>query len=47
MQYTQMRLLMYMMAYAVTQLAYTIPLVYMVGYALHLMANVVHPKWGS
>ena len=50
MQYTEARLLMYMMAYSVHLLVYTVHhvrlLIYMIGYADHLMANALHP-WGS
>ena len=46
MQYTQVKLLMYMMAYSVHLLAYTGHhvrlLIYIIGYADHLMANVTH-----
>ena len=48
MQYTQVQLLMYMMAYSVHKLAYTVHhvrlLIYMIEYADHLMANAVHPR---
>ena len=48
MQYTQVKLLMYMMAYSVHMLAYTVHhvrlLIYMIGYAVHLMANALHPS---
>ena len=40
------KLLMYIMAYSVHLLAYTVHhvrlLIYMIGYAVHLMANVAH-----
>ena len=43
-----MKLLMYMMAYSVHLLAYTVHrvrlLIYMIGYVDHLMANAVHPS---
>ena len=46
MQYTQVCLLVYMMAYVIHLLAYTVHHVrlqiYMIGYADHLMANAVH-----
>ena len=45
-QYTQVKLLMHMMAYSVHLLGYTVHhvrlLIYMIGYADHLMANAVH-----
>ena len=48
MQYTQVKLLMYMMAYSVHMLAYTVHhvrlLISMIGYADHLTANAVHPS---
>ena len=48
MQYTKVKLLMYMMAYSVHLLAYTVHhvrlLIYMIGYADHLMTNAVHPS---
>ena len=48
MQYTQVKLLMYMMAYSVHLLAYTVHrvrlLIYMIGYADYLMADAVHPS---
>ena len=47
-KYTQVKLLMYMMAYSVHLLAYTVyhvrPLIYMIRYTDHLMANAVHPS---
>ena len=48
MQYTQVTLLMYMMAYSVHLLGYTVHhvrlLIYMIGYADHLMADAVYPS---
>ena len=48
MQYTQVKLLMCMMAHSVHLLAYTVHhvrlLIYMIGYADFLMANAVHPS---
>ena len=48
MQYTQVKLLMYMMAYAVHLLANTVHqvrlLIYTIGYVVHLMTNTVHPS---
>ena len=48
MQYTQVKLLMYMMAYSVYVLGYTVHhvrlLIYMIGYADHLIANAVYPS---
>ena len=47
MQYTQVKLLMYMMAYSVHLLAYIVLhvrlLISMIGYADQLMVNAVHP----
>ena len=47
----QVKLLMYMMAYSVHLLAYTVHhvrlLIYMTAYADHLMANAVHPSEAS
>ena len=46
MQYTQVKFLMYMMAYSVHLLAYTVHhvrlLIYMIGYADRLITNTVH-----
>ena len=48
MQYTQVKLLMYMVAYSVHLLEYIVLhvrlLISMIGYADHLMANAVHPS---
>ena len=48
MQYTQVKLLMYMMAYSVDMLAYTVHhvrlLISMIGYADQLMVNAAHPS---